>query len=380
MASDMLHDEWARCAFAMALRSTAFRAMQADMPGLNRNLVTPAFARRHGRAPAEPLEVMAELEDFAPFQMLTGILVTAQDLLWASSADVVDRNLSTSVARFRETSAQAKGSLRLNPGLPVPDYLAAADTHRMPGSFYTETGADDVRAGAIYDLGGAIYQMANGRTGNGLFLNDGRGHVGAALLMNEFPDLAPKRILDMGCTVGHSTLPYVDYFPDAELHAIDACAPVLRFAHARAEALGKPVHFSQQDAEATEFPADSFDVVMSHILLHETSPKAVARIFKESHRILRPGGVMMHLEVPFRAEHRDPAALPFLLWEKFYNTEPNLAMIAQADFIALMKEAGFLDPLLGYFPQTQDARTCRSRLTATLPAGPSWLAMCARKD
>jgi len=29
----------------------------------------------------------------------------------------------------------------------------------------------------------------------------------------------------MGCSVGHSTLPYVDAFPDTEVHAIDLAGP-----------------------------------------------------------------------------------------------------------------------------------------------------------
>ncbi|MCL6753034.1 methyltransferase domain-containing protein [Nostoc sp. CCCryo 231-06] len=61
-------------------------------------------------------------------------------------------------------------------------------------------------------------------------------------------------------SIGNSTLPYVDGFPDAEVHAIDVGAPMLRYAHARAESLGKRVHFSQQNAEQTNFPDESFDL------------------------------------------------------------------------------------------------------------------------
>ena len=52
------------------------------------------------------------------------------------------------------------------------------------------------------------------------------------------------RILDLGCGVGHGTLPYADAFPEAELHAIDVAQPMLRYAFGRANAMGKSVHFA----------------------------------------------------------------------------------------------------------------------------------------
>ena len=66
---------------------------------------------------------------------------------------------------------------------------------------------------------------------------------------------------------------------DAEIIGVDVGAPVLRYAHARAEAFGLPIHFSQQNGEETNFPDGFFDVVCSHIIMHETSTRAAPRIF-----------------------------------------------------------------------------------------------------
>lgn len=98
----------------------------------------------------------------------------------------------------------------------------------------------------------------------------------------------------MGCTVGHSTLPYKEYYPDAEVWGIDAGAPVIRYAHARAQAFGLDVNFAQMNAEKTNFVDGHFDLVVSHILLHETSGKAMPNIFNECNRVLAPGGIMIH--------------------------------------------------------------------------------------
>src|SRR3546814_19104901 len=78
-----------------------------------------------------------------------------------------------------------------------------------------------------------------------------------------------------------STLPYVDAYPEAEVHAIDLSAPSLRFAHARAESLGKAVHFRQANAEHAPYGDGSFDLVVSHILLHELSCGALDRVRSE---------------------------------------------------------------------------------------------------
>ncbi|MBK6597301.1 MAG: class I SAM-dependent methyltransferase [Proteobacteria bacterium] len=115
-------------------------------------------------------------------------------------------------------------------------------------------------------------------------MNDMRGHTVIAHLRERFPDLKPRRILEMGCTVGNSLCAVAQTFPNAEAHGIDVGAGLLRYAHARAAHLGVPVHFSQQSAEQTDFEDASFDLIFSCAMLHETSTKAVPRIFAECYR------------------------------------------------------------------------------------------------
>ena len=143
-----------------------------------------------------------------------------------------------------------------------------------------------------------------------------------------------------GCSVGHSTLPYVDAYPEAEVHAIDVAAPMLRYAHARAEALGKRVHFSQQNAESTNFRDESFDLIVSHILLHETSGKAVRNIMRECHRLLRKGAMAIHAEVPQYAG-MDPYDAFMLDWDTYNNNEPFWGYLHDMDLRQLAEESGF---------------------------------------
>ena len=171
-------------------------------------------------------------------------------------------------------------------------------------------------------------------------LNDDMGQSVVAYLQHCQPDFRPARILDMGCTVGHSTLPYADAYPAAELCAIDVGAPVLRYAHARAEALGKAVHFSQQNAEITSFADASFDLIVSHILLHETSSRALRNIVRESYRLLAPGGLMIHQEVP-QYHGLDPYQAFVLDWDTYNNNEPFWGTLRDSDLTAIAREAGF---------------------------------------
>ena len=144
----------------------------------------------------------------------------------------------------------------------------------------------------------------------------------------------------MGCSVGHSTLPYTDAWPGAEVHAIDVAAPMLRYAHARAESKGKAVHFSQQNAEKTDFEDGSFDLVVSHILMHETSDKAVKNVMAECNRLLAPGGLMAHAETP-PYEGMEPFDAFMLDWDSTNNNEPFWRRSHELDLPKLTRDAGF---------------------------------------
>jgi ubiquinone/menaquinone biosynthesis C-methylase UbiE len=228
-----------------------------------------------------------------------------------------------------------RGSLRLNPQLAIPHYHTAVDIHCQPGGYHSEFELDDASAGMVYDRAVHIYAMGQ----MGPYNND----IGASIVLwlrENYPQFKPQRILDLGCSVGHSTIPYCDAFPDAEVHAIDVAAPMLRYAHARAEDLGKAVHFSQQNAEHTDFDDASFDLIVSHILLHETSEKAIRNITRECHRLLRTGGLMLHAETP-PYKGMDPFDAFMLDWDTRNNNEPFWARAHEIDLRQLSLQAGF---------------------------------------
>lgn len=293
----------------------------------------PAFIEAEGRAPATYQDVRLMMQRDPFFRAFSLLNRATQELLWDTVGESVARQLPSLVAAS-SALASAGGSLTLDPAFVTPDYASKVDIHVMPGGFHRQLGKDDLFAGALYDRG--VYLYAYGGLGE---RNDGLGVGTAQLVRERFPDLAPKRILDMGCGVGHSTLPLADAFPDAEVFAIDIAAPMLRYAHARAESLGMPVHYSQQNAADTNFAAGSFDLVVSTILLHEIPQKITRRVIAECHRLLGPGGVMVHNDmVGWPTE----AFEEFMTeWNSHHNNEPFERGSGTLDWRAACRSVGF---------------------------------------
>jgi ubiquinone/menaquinone biosynthesis C-methylase UbiE len=345
---DLAANDLAKLRFVAELRNQLQNRLSAGNRAIYETRLTqPQDPGLQGEAARERREELRrQMEQQPYFQAWSSMLRSSQDLMWRLVDQSVDGDLPRLEARLA-SRPNTEGSLELDETVGVPAYLQAADTHRMPGSYFGETSATDLRAGALYDLGSAIYQFGRGNQGGGL-LNDSRGRTTVAHLRQYYPALDPARILDLGCSVGQNTLPLCDAFPRARVDAIDIGAPMLRYAHLRATGLGRAVHFSQRNAEATGFPDQTFDLVTSQILLHETSPEAIGVILRESHRVLRPGGVAVHLEVPTRFDRLDVFDQFLRSWEQYYNGEPNTAGVASADLRREMERAGFFDVRAGF--------------------------------
>jgi ubiquinone/menaquinone biosynthesis C-methylase UbiE len=337
MSVTRTHDEEARQTYYMAIR----RHLALNVAGGNRaayaTLARPAFTKAHGRHPENRSEVRSVMTRVPYYQMYSAMQRHTQEMTWDSVIDSVERQLLHLNDNVRKLAGRSGGTLRLDPDFKVPPYLTFYDIHLQPGGYHAALGPDDVSAGALYDRATYMYAMGN--------LGPQSDYLGRSLLAHyrkRFPGKTPRRILDMGCTTGNSTLPWAEAFPDADVHGIDVGESVLRYAHARSESLGVRAHYSQQNAERTDFPDASFDVVVSHIIMHETSTPAVPRIFAESRRLLAAGGVMMHMDNPRLCEL--PPFDAFLAeWEVHNNNEKFGGTYRDMDICAEARKAGFCD-------------------------------------
>ncbi len=238
-----------------------------------------------------------------------------------------------------KTLTEGDDRLALDRDFKQPRSTEAIDHHCMPGSYYTEVVPGDVTGPANYDAG--IFATTGGMLGR---YNDGGGVAVAKWVQENLPDFKPNRILDIGAGLGHNVLPLAKAFPDAEIIAVDAGAPMLRYGLARAKSMGiDNVKFVQGDvADLTDmFPDESFDWVQSTMFLHETSYKMMPLIFAETRRLLKPGGIVLHVEQPQYSSEMPLFEQAMRDWDAFYNNEPFWTKMHEIDLDDWMVKAGF---------------------------------------
>ena len=208
----------------------------------------------------------------------------------------------------------------------------------MPGSYHTEYFPGDVTNGANYDHGNFV-------TSAGLLgkFADGGGKAVVNWVKKNLPDFEPKDILEIGGTVGHSSLPIAEAYPDAQMTVVDLGAPMLRYALARAKSLGVDnIRFVQASGEdLSRYPDASFDWIQTTMFLHELSSSALRNILKETRRLLRPGGVVLHVEQPQYSDDMPIFEQTLRDWDAFYNNEPFWSRMHELDLEEAMTEAGF---------------------------------------
>jgi SAM-dependent methyltransferase len=301
--------------------------------------VAPRFLQEHGRAPRDGVEVHRSIKDEPLYQFYSSMRCQCQEMVWRSVLPTVERNAVDLAGRARELDARSEvgGKLELDPEFTVPKSISALDIHLMPGCYDTEYMDEDVSMGAVYDNGGTVFSAG--------LLGDRRDDIGGSIsyfISRKYPEFEPRTIVDLGCGIGTNTLPWARTYPDAQVHAVDVAAPLLRYGHARACSENTAVHFRQGDAVDGGFPDNSVDLVFSSMLLHEVPPKSVPQLFANAYRMLRPGGLMLHMELP--PNDMTGAYDSFYLdWDSYYNKEPFYKPFRDMHLQKVCQGAGF-DP------------------------------------
>lgn len=228
-------------------------------------------------------------------------------------------------AELEELLARDPGDrLRLDPDLELPRYYTSVDIHQHPGGVWS-----DSLAGLVYERGA--------RSTTPLMNRDADLHY-------RFTDVVMAegggaRLIDLGCGFGKSTRPFYTENREMAVTGVDLSAPCLTLAAVTAaEDQAANVRYVQADAQATGLEAEAFDTVTSTMLLHEMPPPALERLVAESHRLLAPGGVAVHLDF---LPGDDP-------WSQFVhyghgrrNNEPFMRPLDEMDIAEAHRAAGF---------------------------------------
>lgn len=321
--------------FVASLRSFVLNDVANEMRERYETHIAPAL-ESEGRTPGSGPEVHDAMKPDPLFKLYSSIRYNAQEMVWRSVLRPLAENRSELGEKMAATAGgDTLGSLTLRPELEIPRNVSAIDVHLTPGSYHREDPDAPWMAGALYDHGFNVFSFG--------MMGENHDDIGLSMsnyIRHRFPDFKPRRILDLGCTIGHNTCAWKSTFPEAEVTGIDVAPACLRYAHARAEAQGAAVHFEQANATALPYEDDSFDVVFSSMFLHELSVKDIRKVLAEAHRVLRPGGLMLHMELPPN-DALTPYDAFYLDWDSYYNNEPFYKTFRDQNFTALLEGAGF---------------------------------------
>jgi SAM-dependent methyltransferase len=337
------HDESARQRFVGVFKGYANGALEQRLGRHYETVVEPRFRGEHGRAPADREEATALFEVEPLYQFWGSMVYASQDFMWQTVGQTCRRIQPDFEARAREAAGTAGGSLELAPALHLPEPIAQTHIHRQPGGYFASAHDGDMMAGLLYMGTVELYRAAKRMSANAAVGEPGMSHYILSVVRKHFPDLRPRRILDLGCGPGTETLGLKQAFPEAEVHGLDLSAPFVSFAHAWAEDLGVPVHFRQADAQATGFPDSHFDLIVSHILCHETWHDVLPGVLAEARRILAPGGVFLNADVPYQPARLSIPKQVTNHWQVRNNGEPFWTGFADTEVPALLAAAGFAE-------------------------------------
>ncbi|WP_371189408.1 class I SAM-dependent methyltransferase [Thalassotalea maritima] len=330
------HDDVARMDFLTHLNAYLGANVLPGVKTAYQQQVLPAYIAEHGHEPRDRHEIRNAMLNNSYFQFWSALRRNTMEMRHQAGRAQVLGQIEALMAKVTHYTEHVDG-LQLDGSVAIPDNIGLVDIHCQPGCYYQEYFPDDITVAASYDLG--LFVTTAGLLGS---LNDGGGQAICRYLSQQFPDFSPKKILDIGCTIGHNIVPIAQAFPDAEVIAVDVARPCLRYGHARAKALGvNNITFVQANAEdLSMFDDHSFDLITTAMFWHETSANAMPAIFKSIYRLLKPGGLTLHLEQPqylgmdvYEQFIRD--------WDTYFNNEPYWGPMHDLDLQQVVSQAGF---------------------------------------
>ncbi len=239
------HDESARFNFLTHLNRYLSGTLGPGNKLAYEKRVLPAFRAEHGRDPEHRYEIRDWMNQDPFHRMWSALKRNSMEMRQQNGRSTVLRQLDELDAQARQFNEHS-GQLELDSKIEQPIYQTAVDIHCQPGGYHGEERPGDVSAGANYDVG--IFATTGGALGG---LNDGGGQAVVGWITKARPEWQPRRILDVGCTVGHNAVPIAAAYPDAEVIAIDTAGPRCAMARRARRGWGSRISSSSRPAART---------------------------------------------------------------------------------------------------------------------------------
>ncbi|MBE9211962.1 methyltransferase domain-containing protein [Plectonema cf. radiosum LEGE 06105] len=240
-----------------------------------------------------------------------------QDTLWERFLSPVVRLLidEEELRRYSESVDWEKESDRFRRNdVTIPQYYSSQNFHGI------ERGYLNPGAAVTYD---AVTQYA---------LPPNETWIRQALI--DRVKVKPRRILDLGCGTGSTTLMLKQAFGDAQVIGLDLSPYMLLRGFHKSQSANLNIEWQQGNAENTSFPDETFDLVTASLLFHETPSTATQAILHECFRLLVAGGQVLILD-------GNQKTLRQLEWLNNIFEEPYIDEYANSSTDAIMGAAGF---------------------------------------
>lgn len=244
-------------------------------------------------------------------------MAVRKDTIWERFLSPIIRNFidEGELRRFYESVDWEQESDRIrNPNLNYPDYYSSQNFHGIEGGY--------LKAGAAVSYDPVTQYV----------LPPNETWVRQGLI--EMIQGTPRRILDLGCGTGSTTLMLKQAFPQARVIGLDLSPYMLVMADHKAKTAELDIHWRHGNAEQTGFPDTSFDLVTASLLFHETPQTVTKSILRECFRLLVPGGEVVILD-------GNQTALRQMEWLTEVFEEPYIKEYAAGSVDAWMGTAGF---------------------------------------
>ena len=157
----------------------------------------------------------------------------------------------------------------------------------------------------------------------------------APLVMELIPQAAQnatphaKRILDVGCGAGNSTLKLLQLINPLDCDLVDLSQPMLDRAKKRISAYNKgQVRLFQQDIRQANLPEESYDVILASMVLHHLrDDNDWESTFKKLYQLTAPGGSIWISDF---VNHENPL-IQQIMWDRYGKYLENLGGKAYRD-------------------------------------------------
>ncbi len=157
------------------------------------------------------------------------------------------------------------------------------------------------------------------------------------------------RVLDLGCGTGTLTIMLRRAHPEANVTGLDGDDDVLAIARSKSAQSGANIQWDKGLATNLPYPDNSFDRVVSSLVIHHLVSEDKVRAFQEVRRVLRPDGEfhLVDFGAPRNFYERIAAVFDKRLEEARDNAEGRLPGMIQSAGLRQIEETFHITTVFG---------------------------------